>query len=267
MTILERGKIYGVNAILINSDMYKVIILLLSLLMVSLHVQSARVDSLLIRFNDWDTQPIHVSTCSNFERLRGYNKEIIVSETRYVDSLKFLLSDLVETEDVYFPVSCKIYIFNTDTVRLKICMNRNYVILNGKMYINNDSIVCFVNNLMNRHSLSDSKRFLPDIMGANYVGEKQHLYNLLYEKLGEIFVSANYKGNMIMNIRCKADKKGKTTDVKISIVNPQKPNNKERSIARKLAKFIKDNVFWEEDGERSSYDWISFPIRYSTCPP
>ena len=70
-----------------------------------------------------------------------------------------------------------------------------------------------------------------------------------------------------MNIRCKADKKGKTTDVKISIVNPQKPNNKERSIARKLANYIKDNVFWEEDGERSSYDWISFPIRYSTCFP
>ena len=143
MTILERGYIYGEKAILINSNMYKVIILLLSLLMVSLHAQSARVDSLLIRFNDWDTQPIHVSTCSNFERLRGYNKEIIVSETRYVDSLKFLLSDLVETEDVYFPVSCKIYIYDTDTVRLKICMNRNYVILNGKMYINARPMAAF----------------------------------------------------------------------------------------------------------------------------
>ncbi len=244
--------------------MFKVLIFLHSLLMVSLHVQSARVDSLLIRFNDWDTQPIHVSTCSNFERLRGYNKEIIVSETRYVDSLKLLLSDLVETEDVYFPVSCKIYIFDTDTVRLKICMNRNYVIQNGKMYRNNDSIVFFVNNLMVQHSISDSKRFLPDIMGANYARGKQHLYNLLYEKLGEISISANYKGNMIMNIRCKADKKGKTTDVKISIVNPQKPSNKERSIVRKLAKFIKDNIFWVEDGERGAFDWISFTIRYST---
>ena len=245
--------------------MFKVIIFLLSLLMVSLHVQSARVDSLLIRFNDWDTQPIHVSTCSNFERLRGYNKEIIVSETRYVDSLKLLLSDLVETEDVYFPVSCKIYIFDTDTVRLKICMNRNYVIQNGKMYINNDLIVCFVNNLLVQYPLSNSKKFLPDIMGANYVGEKQHLYNLLYEKLEEISFSANYKGNMIMNIRCKADKKGKTTDVKISIVNPQKPSNKERSIVRKFAKYIKDNVFWEEDEERGTFDWISFPMRCSSA--
>ena len=122
----------GGNRNLLISDMYKVIICLLSLLMVSLHLQSARVDSLLIRYNDWDTQLINISTCSNFERLRGYNKEIIVSETRYVDSLKFLLSDLVETEDEYFPVSCKIYIFDTDTVRLKICMNRNYVIQNGK---------------------------------------------------------------------------------------------------------------------------------------
>lgn len=241
--------------------MFKVLIFLHSLLMVSLHVQSARVDSLLIRFNDWDTQPIHVSTCSNFERLRGYNKEIIVSETRYVDSLELLLSDLVETEDVYFPVSCKIYIFDTDTVRQKICMNRNYVIQNGKMYINNDLIVCFVNNLLVQYPLSNSKRFLPDIMGANYVGEKQHLYNLLYEKLEEISLSANYKGNMIMNIRCKADKKGKTTDVKISIVNPQKPSNKERSIVKKFAKYIKDNVFWEEDGERGAFDWISFPMR------
>ena len=229
----------GGNRNLLISDMYKVIICLLSLLMVSLHLQSARVDSLLIRYNDWDTQLINISTCSNFERLRGYNKEIIVSETRYVDSLKFLLSDLVETEDEYFPVSCKIYIFDTDTVRLKICMNRNYVIQNGK-------------------------RFLPDIMGANYARGKQHLYNLLYEKLGEISISANYKGNMIMNIRCKADKKGKTTDVKISIVNPQKPSNKERSIVRKLAKFIKDNIFWVEDGERGAFDWISFTIRYST---
>ena len=247
--------------------MYKVIIFLLSLLMVSLHVQSAGVDSLLIRFNDWDTYPIHVSTCSNFERLRGYDKEIIVSATSHVDSLKSLLTDLVETEDVYFPVSCKIYIFDSDTVRLKICMNRNFVIQNGKMFINNDSIVSFVNNLIAQHSLSDSKRFLPDIMGANYIRGKQHLYNLLYEKLGEISVSADYKGNMIMNVRCKADKKGRTTDVRISIVNPQKPSYKERSIVRKLAKYIKDNVFWEEDGERSSYDWISFPIRYSTCFP
>lgn len=254
----------GGNRNLLISDMYKVIICLLSLLMVSLHLQSARVDSLLIRYNDWDTQLINISTCSNFERLRGYNKEIIVPETRYVDSLKFLLSDLVETEDEYFPVSCKIYIFDTDTVRLKICMNRNYVIQNGKMYRNNDSIVFFVNNLMVQHSISDSKRFLPDIMGANYARGKQHLYNLLYKKLGEISISANYKGNMIMNIRCKADKKGKTTDVKISIVNPQKPSNKERSIVRKLAKFIKDNIFWEEDGERGPFDWISFPIRYSS---
>ena len=135
------------------------------------------------------------------------------------------------------------------------------------MYRNNDSIVRFVNNLIAQHPLSDSKRFLPDIMGANYIRGKQHLYNLLYNKLREISVSADYKGNMIMNVRCKADKKGRTTDVKISIVNPQKPSYKERSIIRKLAKYIKDNVFWEEDGERSSYDWISFPIRYSTCFP
>ena len=250
---------------LLISDMNKVIIFILSLLMASLHVQSARVDSLLIRFNDWDTQTIHVSTCSNFESLRGYNKEIMVSETIYVDSLKYLLSDLVETDDEYFPVSCKIYIFDTDTVRKKICMNKKYVIQNGKMYVNNDSIVSFVNNLIAQHSLSDSKRFIPDIMGANYIGGIQNLYNLLYEKIGEFSVSADYKGNMIMNIRCKADKNGKTTDVKISIVNPKKPSNKECSIVRKLAKYIKDNIFWEEDTERGPFDWISFPLRYSTC--
>ena len=244
--------------------MNRVIIILLSFLIVSMHVQSARVDSLLIRFNDWDIQPIHVSTCSNFESLRGYNKEIIVSESRHVDSLKCLLSDLVETEDVYFPVSCKIYIFDTDTVCQKICINKNYVIQNGKMYINNNYIVSFVDFLLALHSPSDSERFLPDVMGANYVGEKQHLYDLINNKLKEIAVSANYKGNMIMNIRCKADKKGRTTDVIISLANSKKPSKKERSIVKKLTMYIKDNIFWKEDGERSSLDWISLSIRYFT---
>ena len=42
--------------------------------MVSLHVQSASVDSLLIRFNEWDTHPIHVSTCIT-------GTEILIHET------------------------------------------------------------------------------------------------------------------------------------------------------------------------------------------
>lgn len=241
--------------------MKKVVLIILSLV-VSLQIKSKGTDSLMIRYSNWDVTYVHISTCSNFETYNGYENEYVVSSTDHVDSLKALLCHLQETDDTYFPVRCKLYIFDTDTIKQKICMNKTYIALGGKTFLNNEKVIKYINFLMSEYSPCNSKRFLPDKMGANYIGGKNGLYSMLYKELDRMASSFDYFGRMVMNIKCKADKKGRTVQVDVGIVKPKKPTKTEKRIARKMAKYIKNNVIWEEDPERSDYDMIMFPLGY-----
>lgn len=239
------------------------ICLLLMFLFFSLHVESTEKDSLLIRYNSWDIQPVHLSTCSNFEVLSGYKDEYIIP-SEYLDSLKSLLSNLKPAENFYFPVGCKLYFFHNDTISLKVCLNRNYIAQNGRIYVNNDTIVKFINHLMSSFlpNLNSNNRFLPDIVGANYEGGVRELFYTLNEELYKLSATINYSGTMIMRISCEANKEGRTTQAEVKIVSPQQPSRKEYALARRLSQFIKKHIVWMKDCDRGLYDHILFSIRF-----
>lgn len=195
--------------------------------------------------------------------MHGYDKEYVVSFHEHVDSLKALLVHLEEIKDDYFPVKCKLYIFDSDTIKQKICMNKTHIALNGKTYANKDSIINYVNHLMLVYSPCNTERFIPDIIGADYIEGKANLYNLLVNKIDEIACSMNYKGTIILRLKCKADKNGNTTDAEISIVKPKRQNRKEKIIAKKIREYVIHNIFWNKDIDRGMYDIIYFSIRYS----
>ena len=232
-------------------------------LFVAQGIKGNEADSLLIRYSDWNVDPSHVSTCSNFEVLNGYEKEFIIPTSIHVDSLEKLLAHLQEQEDIYFPVRCKIYIFSGDTVREKICMNKTTIAYRGKTYDNNDTIVCFINQLMHDFPSCKSERFLPDIIGANYVEGRDSLYHLLTKELEKWASTYFYCGTTIFTVRCKANKKGKTTSADIKIRKPEFPNKTERRMAELLRQYMISHIRWEEDPDRSPYDFIIFTIRYS----
>jgi len=223
----------------------------------------ARTDSLMIRYCDWNRETIHISTCSNFEWMNGYEKEYVVYLPYHVDSLKAMLTNLQVKEDEYFPVRCKLYFFNSDTIKQKVCMNRTSIAMNGKTYANNDSIIKYINDLMLKYSPCDTERFFPDNIGADYIEGNDSLYNLLLERVNEIACAMDYKRTIILRIKCWSNKSGKTTDAEVSIVKPQKYAKNEKKIARQLKDYIKKNIYWKKDIDRSKYDIIYFPIRYS----
>jgi len=223
---------------------------------------SSETDSLLIRYSDWDIEPTHISTCSNFERMNGYQKEYVVFSRCHVDSLKLLLANLQETEDEYFPVRCKLYIFDSDTIKEKICMNKSNIVLNGKNYANNDVILSYIDYLMSQYPQCDTERFLPDYMGDEYIAGKDSLYNLLNDRIDDIAYRINYSGTLIMNIKCNADKMGKTIGTFVRIVKPQNASKAEKRIAKYIRNFIIHHIIWKEDIDRSVYDNISFSIKY-----
>jgi hypothetical protein len=225
-------------------------------------VQSSETDSLLIRYSDWDIEPTHISTCSNFERLNGYQKEYVVFSRCHVDSLKLLLANLQEKDDEYFPVRCKLYIFDSDTIKEKICINKSNIMLNGKNYANNDTIIRYINYLMNIYPQCDTERFLPDYLGDEYITGKDSLYNLLKNRINDIAYHINYYGEFVMNIKCNADKKGRTIGTAVRIVKPQNASKAEKRIARQIRKFIIHHISWKEDVDRSIFDDISFSIKY-----
>ena len=239
------------------------LILLLLFLFTALGSRGQKADSLLIRYSNWNIEPSHVSTCSNFEVMNGYEKEFIIPTSNHVDSLKRLLTNLQEQEDRYFPVRCKLYIFSCDTIREKICMNKNSIAYKGKTYANNDIITGFITQLMRDFTPCESKRFLPDIIGANYVEGRDSLYHLLTKELDKWASSYFYCGTTIMTISCKADKNGKTTSAVVKIREPEHPNKAERKMAEKLRQYMISHIRWEEDPDRSSYDNILFTIRYN----
>ena len=240
----------------------KKILLLLSFLFLSIETNCANIDSLMIRYDDWDKYPVQVSTCSNFERQNGYTEEYIVSSRNHIDTLKHLLSRLPETEDVYFPVRCKLYFFDSDTVRQEVCMNKTYIVQNGKTYANNDTIVNYINRMRCESTPSDDKRFMPDHIGANYIEGNDSLYRLLQKKIDEVAYSLKYKGTLVMSVKCTADKEGNTTDAKVKVIKPQITTRKEENIAQQLMEYLVCNVLWEKDINRGKLDRISFSIRY-----
>ena len=232
-------------------------------LFISLHINCREKDTLMIRYSDWDRQPIHVSTCSNFEVTNGFENEYIIPP-EFADSLKSLLNNQKAIEDFYFPISCKLYFFRNDTVCHKVCMNRNYLIQNGRTYINNDTIVNFINNLIGRFPPNENSnnRFLPNVIGAGYIGGIKGLYDTLQKELNRMSTTINYSGTMIMNIRCKANKEGYTTHAEVKIAKPLQPSQKEYEIACSLSQFIKDNIIWNQDCDRNNYDNIIFSLRF-----
>ena len=121
---------------------------IISFLFASVEATCASTDSLLIRYSDWNRDPTHVSTCSNFEWMNGYEKEYLITSSCYIDSLKNLLANVQETENKYFPVTCKLYIFDSDTAKQIICMNDAYLKCKGKTYTNSEAIINYINHLM-----------------------------------------------------------------------------------------------------------------------
>lgn len=240
----------------------KKVLLLLSFMFLFIGTNSANNDSLMIRYDEWDKDPVHVSTCSNFERQNGYTEEYIVSSHNHIDTLKHLLSCLSETEDVYFPVRCKLYFFDSNIVKQVVCMNKTYVALNGKTYANNDTIVNYINLLRCENTPSDDKRFFPNQIGANYIEGNDSLYRLLQKKIDEVAYSLKYKGTLVMSVKCTADKEGNTTDAKVKVIKPQITTRKEENIAQQLMEYLVCNVLWEKDINRGKLDRISFSIRY-----
>jgi phage gp29-like protein len=65
-----------------------------------------------------------------------------------------------------------------------------------------------------------------------------------------------------MNIKCNADKKGRTIGTAVRIVKPQNASKAEKRIARQIRKFIIHHISWKEDVDRSIFDDISFSIKY-----
>jgi len=238
------------------------IVILLSFLFAFWGTNSAKTDSLLIRYSDLNRETINISTCSNFEWRNGYEREIVVSSQNHVDTLKALLDHLQEIEDEYFPVRCKMYIFDSDTIKQKICLNKTSIAFNGKVYANNDSIINYINHLMLDYPSSDTRRFFPDIIGADYVEGKDSLYNLLLKEIDILASSAKYKGSLILGIKCEADKNGKTRNAEVSIIRPQKHTKKELEITNNLRDYIIRNIFWRREINRGIHDIIYFTIRY-----
>ena len=77
-------------------------------LFVAQGIKGNEADSLLIRYSDWNMEPSHVSTCSNFEVLNGYEEEFIIPTSSHVDSLKKLLTHLQEPTMCTFSTTLKI---------------------------------------------------------------------------------------------------------------------------------------------------------------
>ena len=242
----------------------KTLFFVIAFIIASLDAKCAGTDSLLIRYSDWNEVTTNISTCSNFEWRNGYEKEYLISSSCYIDSLKNLLAKVQETDNIYFPVLSKLYIFDSDTVKQTICMNKAYLKCKGKTYTNNETIINYINYLMQMHTPYNSeRRFWPDIIGANYIGGIKALNQLLTKKIDEITYQTSCVNTIIMNITCRANKDGKTTDAEIKVVRPYQITEIERLIVKELKEYIINNIYWEADLDREIYDVIYFTIRYS----
>ena len=240
-------------------------IFLFIILCIAIKVSAQQRDTLLIRFFRWNSEAIHPVTCLNFENVVGITNEYQVTSVDRIDSLNNLLNHLKTSEDEPFTVGCKLYFIHAGKLVKGVCMNESHVLMNGKAFFNDDSVVTFINRLMETtKTVKCNTSYYPDFIGSEYIEGSDSLFSLLRKYLTHYTRKINYTGDMNFYITCRANQKGRNTMVNVRVLKFDKLSKQQERILKSLIKFIKKKIFWKEDNNRTFKDEIDFLLTYHT---
>ena len=131
--------------------------LLLYLLLIYSSMNYAKVidaDTLIIRFFSWGVSDApHLITCINYEAEVPF-REYEVSDISAINLLSNELNRLQMTQEQDFSVECKLLCVKNGVVNNVICLNSEYIMINGKVYFCNKSIVNTIDTIMSKISPS-----------------------------------------------------------------------------------------------------------------
>ncbi|MCF0208375.1 MAG: hypothetical protein HUK07_02905 [Bacteroidaceae bacterium] len=217
-------------------------------------------DSVLIRFVDWDIEHPNTASYCNFEREVPY-KEFLLPVSRPLTGLMSKIAQLEEVPDVDFQVACKLLCIKQGQVLHKICMNKQYVLIDGVCKRNTADVVNIVNIVMDSGiEKSNTNRFLSDYFGNEYTegwGSLSHkLDTLLHDSL-------LVKQTVRMSAHLKADKNGNTTATSIQVYSEALSHKEIAAIREKLHSFFLHSVKWKKEPMRMKKDWIYIVYKYS----
>ena len=216
------------------------------------------VDTLCIRFLSWDTYNLpHIVTCNNFEDELPYTEHRVCSKTAVVKLLESL-KNLHQTVDSDFSVGCKLFFLCDGNVVKKVCLNSKYVLMDGRTFICTQELMNTIDDVI-KEGIVTNTHYNYDIgkYGNEYMGGRDSLFlkidHYLARKLPK---SIKNVGDIRIVVYCKADKNGRSTQVKIRLYNRILSKKQEKRLEKLLNYFFFHEVKWKPDETRMLSDWI-----------
>lgn len=221
-------------------------------------------DTLIIRFFSWGVSDApHLITCINYEAEVPF-REYEVSDISAINLLSNELNCLQMTQEQDFSVECKLLCVKKGVVNNVICLNSEYIMIDGKVYFCNKSIVNTIDTIMSKISPSIEKfSYTPERLGEEYYKGKGELYNILSSQYNKIKKEYDIKGVTTLEIFCKADKKGKTKVANVRVFNNNIRTEDKLKMEKEINKWFLHKIRWKKDDTRMNADWIKIYYKSS----
>lgn len=236
----------------------KLILFLLLTISTTIHARVIDVDTLIIRFFTWEVVDVpHLITCINYETEVPY-KEYVVTDTSAINTINEKIKDLHSTQEQDFCVACKLLCIKNGTISDIICLNKDYIMIDGKVFSCDRSIVNIIDTLINKIPPSKEKfSYKPEKFGAEYCKGKEELNKLLSSYYNKIKKEYKIKGITKFEILCKANKKGYTKTVKVKLYNKDISSTDKHKIENNITEWFKRKIKWKKNNTRMNADWIN----------
>ena len=236
----------------------KLILFLLLTISTTIHARVIDADTLIIRFFTWEVVDVpHLITCINYETEVPY-KEYAVTETSAINTINEKFKDLHSTQEQDFCVACKLLCIKNGAISNIICLNKDYIMIDGKVFSCDRSIVNIIDTLTNKTPPSEKKiSYKPEKFGAEYCKGKEELNKLLSSYYNKIKKTYQIKGITKFEILCKASKKGYTKTVQVKLYNKNINSTDRQKIENYITEWFKRKIKWKKNNTRMNADWIN----------
>ncbi len=221
-------------------------------------------DALIIRFFTWNIDDVpHLITCNNYESEIPF-QEYKITDTSAIELLNNEIDYLQMTHEQDFCVACKLLCVKNGIVNKVICLNKKYIMINGKVYFCDNTIVNTLDSIMNKNTLSTERlNNTQEKSGEEYCGGKEELYNLLSSYYHKLERKYNINGITTLEIFCKADKKGKTKFANIKLYNKEINSEDKLKMEKEINKWFLHKIRWRKNDTRMNADWIKIYYKSS----
>lgn len=221
-------------------------------------------DSLVVRFMSWnmDGSP-HSITCLNYEYDVPY-KEFTITDRMKIESLGSAIKSASRVKNTEFNVGCKLFFVKDDMVVEEVCMDKDYTLRRGKMYLSSTEVKNIIDGIMETESLNTDKfHYMPDRYGNEYVYGRDSLFRYFDSNMCRIAKTMRLTDDVIIVTHIEAEKSGKTAKIiDMKIYSKGLDENGKTRIEEEIRHILMRKIRWKKNLNRKKSDTISINYKY-----